>query len=440
MVHSSYTYMKNTLLFVFVISQFTLSAQIISEIMFDPPESGVDSLEYLEIYNNTGADLDLQGYSMIGVTHTFAEPTPLATEQYMVISINPTALTNNFGVTSMQWDDGALNNGGEDIGIINAEGDTIFWMEYSSSGPWPSNRYGAAMELCDLESDYTLATNWNLAQERGNSMINNLFPFGSPGSANDAVCQQRDYKDLVINEILYEQPAWDPDLQYVEFYNHGDKTINLAGWSISGSINLPFFSNTHIGPGEYLMMTNAFQSLVPFLQPPPSSIIIFNLSIIGEPNFVLTNPNGDEVMDFQYGVGIEFPIAQRGEAVELCDPTDDPNDGMNWAISSNTLTDDDGNTFLGTPLIINNCEPSNTLDLSDELSSAFRIVPQPVETAFRIESEEAYDAVQLIDKYGRVLVERPAGIEIRIDDFPSGTYALRIFTPNGFVTKKLTKL
>ena len=90
-----------------------------------------------------------------------------------------------------------------------------FWMEYSSSNQWPSGAYGAAIELCDLESDYTQATNWNLAQGIVNSIVNNTLPRGSPGRTNEAICQERDYKDLVINEILYEQPGWDPDFQYL---------------------------------------------------------------------------------------------------------------------------------------------------------------------------------------------------------------------------------
>ncbi len=406
--------------------------------MYDPPESGVDSLEYLEIYNNTGADLDLEGYSMIGVTHTFTSATPLAVEQYMLISINAAALTNNFGVNSIQWEGGALNNGGEDIGIINPQGDTIFWMEYSSSGAWPSSAYGAAIELCNLDSDFTEATNWNLAQSTGNFMIDIFFPNGSPGRANEAVCQQRDYKELVINEVLYEQPNWDPDFQYVEFYNYGDKAINLSAWSMRGSLDFPFFGNLEVEPGQYLIMTSKVGSLFPFLQQPPEVVIVFNSSIIGEPDFVLTNPNGDEVMNFRYGQTVEFPIAMRGEAVELCDPTADPNDGNNWAISSNLGTNADGNMLSGTPLALNNCEPSSILELGEE--DDYSIVPHPVETSFRIESTETYDKLQLIDPYGRIIMEQVPGQEISMEEFAPGTYAVRIFSGARFVTKKLLKL
>ena len=40
---------------------------VITEIMYNPPESSTDSLEFIEIYNNEISAVDLTGYSLSGV-------------------------------------------------------------------------------------------------------------------------------------------------------------------------------------------------------------------------------------------------------------------------------------------------------------------------------------------------------------------------------------
>lgn len=97
----------------FIILAFQLNAQVvINEIMYNPPESGNDSLEYIEIYNAGVTDVDLTGYTMAGVEFTFPTHT-LAADEYVVVSINPAALMNNFSVDAFAWTSGALKNGGE---------------------------------------------------------------------------------------------------------------------------------------------------------------------------------------------------------------------------------------------------------------------------------------------------------------------------------------
>ena len=45
---------------------------VITEIMYNPPESGVDSLEYIELYNASAATVDISGWNFTqGVEHVF---------------------------------------------------------------------------------------------------------------------------------------------------------------------------------------------------------------------------------------------------------------------------------------------------------------------------------------------------------------------------------
>jgi len=59
---------------------------VITEIMYNPPESGTDSLEFVEILNNSGAAYDMTGASFTdGFNFTF--PTlSLADGEYVVVA------------------------------------------------------------------------------------------------------------------------------------------------------------------------------------------------------------------------------------------------------------------------------------------------------------------------------------------------------------------
>jgi len=102
--------------------------------MYNPPEDGADSLEYIEIYNNTDTAIDLSDYSLVGVNYIFDSIPLLEPDSFIVVCKNSAALFNNFGVNGYQWNSGALSNTGEEVGIINNVGDTVITVTYSSEG------------------------------------------------------------------------------------------------------------------------------------------------------------------------------------------------------------------------------------------------------------------------------------------------------------------
>lgn len=55
--------MNKLLAFFIILINFNLNAQIvINEIMYNPPESNTDFLEYIELYNPTNANINLKDY------------------------------------------------------------------------------------------------------------------------------------------------------------------------------------------------------------------------------------------------------------------------------------------------------------------------------------------------------------------------------------------
>ncbi len=140
---------------------------VITEIMYNPPESGNDSLEFIELYNNGADPVDLDGfYFEAGVTHTFA-PLVLNPAEYVVVSINAAAVDNLFGITSVEWTSGALSNSGELIHLVNASGMFVDSVRYDDHMPWDSlaDGFGPSLTLCDPGLDNGLAANWAASTE-----------------------------------------------------------------------------------------------------------------------------------------------------------------------------------------------------------------------------------------------------------------------------------
>ncbi len=190
--------MKSTLLSLFfVICAFAAQGQIvITEIMYNPPESGTDSLEYIEILNTGNAVVDISGYFFDpaeGVGDTIPAGTMLAVGEHYVFAENAAAMMNLFGVVADQWTDGALTNGGEDLVLRDSNGDIVDFVEYGDVAPWPSvddgtDGNGASIELCDVASDNSLGSNWRAADNDTGVMINGIAFKGTPGANNTVVC------------------------------------------------------------------------------------------------------------------------------------------------------------------------------------------------------------------------------------------------------------
>lgn len=173
-----------------------LANLIITEIMYNPPESGVDSLEYIEIVNAGNNPVPMNGYVFAdGVTYTFGQET-IQVGEFYVIAVDTSAFKNVFGFSAnSQWTSGGLSNGGEDIVLHDNFGRTIDSVDYKTSSPWPSGTSagkpsggGASIELIDSLSDNNLGSNWRASVTTLTSAIVNGFAIlGSPGFANMSV-------------------------------------------------------------------------------------------------------------------------------------------------------------------------------------------------------------------------------------------------------------
>jgi PKD repeat protein len=140
---------------------------VITEIMYNPPETGNDTLEFIELFNNDTAAVNLQGfYFSDGVDFIFPDYT-LQPQDYVLVSISESAIMNTFGKPSLQWASGALSNAGELIRLKDYNGYTVDSVLYDDVAPWDSTAdgMGPSLELCDPNADNSLGSNWRAAIE-----------------------------------------------------------------------------------------------------------------------------------------------------------------------------------------------------------------------------------------------------------------------------------
>jgi hypothetical protein len=179
--------MKKQLLVLTLLMGMLSAAQaqiVISEIMYNPPEAGTDSLEYIEIHNRSNAAVNLEGWSIFGVDMVFSAGTSIPAGGYLVTAKTSTGIQTIFNKPSIQWAGGALSNGGETLKVLNAAGATIDSVTYSNIAPWPTTAagQGTSIVVCDVNSDNSLPASWSAAITNTGVTINNFPVFANPAA------------------------------------------------------------------------------------------------------------------------------------------------------------------------------------------------------------------------------------------------------------------
>ncbi|MFN8318398.1 MAG: lamin tail domain-containing protein [Saprospiraceae bacterium] len=178
-----------TLLFLIFFANLAKAQLVISEIMYNPPESGEDSLEYIEILNASSAPYNLQDVKFTaGVTFTFPSQI-LGAGQSVVVAKDSAAMKLIFGISTLQFT-GALSNSGEGITLTDAQGNVLDELVYDDSAPWPlePDEGGASLVLCDANVDNAVGSNWSAARNKTGIFINGKELLCSPGLANTISC------------------------------------------------------------------------------------------------------------------------------------------------------------------------------------------------------------------------------------------------------------
>lgn len=157
---------------------------------------------------------------------------------------------------------------------------------------------------------------------------------------------------VVINEIHYNPDVKTEAAEFIELYNAGPSTVNLAGWAFTDGINFTFPS-TNLAPGAYLVVAQnpallqtkfgASGALGPF-NPNGSS----GLAGRGE-RLTLRNAAGQIEDEVDFRLGFPWPTVGdsttpgNGNSIELIHPSLDNDLAGSWRAS--------GSGAGGTPLV-----------------------------------------------------------------------------------------
>jgi hypothetical protein len=158
-------------------------ALVITEIMYNPPESGTDSLEFIEIYNNGSTKVGLKNFTLAAVgtgTYTFKDDS-VAAGHYYLLTVDSVKFTNFYGKIAHKWTFGGLSNSGKKLLLQDSYGTFVDSVHYLPSSPWPTaaNGLGSSLTLCNVSLDNGLATSWQASAEAIDS-VNHIMVRATP--------------------------------------------------------------------------------------------------------------------------------------------------------------------------------------------------------------------------------------------------------------------
>ena len=152
---------------------------IVTELMYNSIED--DDVEWIELYNDSGAALDLTNWYV-------QDNNPDHTKVYLSGTMGPgdvmllvgtealftakyPGVANYFPVFFQEeGDTWALGNGGDGVNIYNALAEPVFTMEYDDASPWPTDCDGGGPSLLLLNNycgDYADASCWTEGEMDG---------------------------------------------------------------------------------------------------------------------------------------------------------------------------------------------------------------------------------------------------------------------------------
>ncbi len=170
-----------------IVEPFSAPAIVITEIMYNPPESGTDSLEFIEIFNNENETVDLDEYYFSdGVEFEF-DNVEIEPGEYIVIAGDTNAFVSIFGMSALQWTDGALSNNGELIQLVNPDGNLVDSVNYENIAPWPvaGNGDGPSITFCDPDENNALGENWEASDQFAAVNADGDSIWATPGTGCD---------------------------------------------------------------------------------------------------------------------------------------------------------------------------------------------------------------------------------------------------------------
>ncbi|MEK7643908.1 MAG: lamin tail domain-containing protein, partial [Patescibacteria group bacterium] len=310
---------------------------VISEVRIDGGQ-GKATDEFIELYNPTDADLDISGWKIAKLTKSAASneydnivsSTPIGT----VIKTKGHLLIAHFDYTSVDnltpdivYDDNSFSANNTAL-LFDGNGamvDLVGWEEaknFEGGGPAPTSTdakpsierlpggvNGNGADSDNNNQDFILAVS---TPQNGASATT---PVVDPELPTDAALVPNE--SLIINEFL-PNPA--TGTEWVELYNFGSSTTELAGWTLSDGIGVVATLSSDIDAHGYLVVDLSGSQL----------------NNIGGDAVILKNAGGKEIDKARYGdfegvIATNAPAPEKGNTLARSNYTDTDNDKNDFA-------------------------------------------------------------------------------------------------------------
>jgi len=320
---------------------------VINEIMynFGFNLNALEADDWVELYNNSGAALNITNWKVKFGTDTYTIPSyTIPANSYVVVAERDSLLNINYptvpyvGPTNF-----GLQNSSESIKVFDNNNVLIDEVSYADIAPWPTSADGNGMSL-SLISPF-------LNNNSGSSWTVSGVIGGTIGYANNIICGAAP-PNIVINEINYKSSiSYNPG-DWVELYNNEAFAVDVSGWHfLDSDLEYTIPPSTIIPANGYLVIaSNLFQ---------------FNGVIGGLPNVIgssLLGLSGDGeqlalltdtyclVDELKYNDSTPWPLEPDGlgPTLSLIDPNYNNTIAGSWAASAA------GNANNGTPGAANN--------------------------------------------------------------------------------------
>ena len=148
-------------------NQVSLPNLVISKIHYNPLKEGEtssNSLEFIEITNHSNQTVNATGFYIkeLGITYQFPVNAMLQPNEAIYLASDTSVFRNFYGLKAYGQFTRNLSNKSYAIVLSDAYGNTIDAVTYKDENPWPTNAdgKGSYLELINLDSDNSLASNW----------------------------------------------------------------------------------------------------------------------------------------------------------------------------------------------------------------------------------------------------------------------------------------
>ncbi|MBT6463956.1 MAG: DUF5011 domain-containing protein [Opitutae bacterium] len=198
----------------------------ISEIAYDP--AGGSDHEFIEFVNISGEAIDLEGVRLMPgapAGEFIFGAKILGPGEHTIVVSNRSAFLAHHGNSigskvAGEWVVGKLSNGGENITVVDKDGNLVLRFSYDDRNGWPGRAAGkgSTLEVVDPSVNLANPDNWRSSSEYG----------GTPGTAGSVPVP-----GILINEILAHTDV--PVLDTIELFNSTSGSIDISHWWISDS-------------------------------------------------------------------------------------------------------------------------------------------------------------------------------------------------------------